>query len=195
MKKVIFGFALLTCSVIANAQTEGYSKNSTFLTGSVGISSKNDKDELTKSSSFNFTPTVGHFLSDNVAVGVGLGIGSDKVTVDGTTESEKSTFNVGAFGRYYFSPKSKFSMFGHLGVNYNSSTEKIPTPEVKTTGMDVFVAPGFNYFISNKLALEAVIGRLGYSTSKTDESGAKGSTNFGLDLNLSSIAFGINYKF
>jgi hypothetical protein len=192
MKKVIFSFVMIATAFVSNAQ-DGFSKGSKFLSGNFGISSSDNKDEVTKTSSFSVNPSVGYFISDNLAVGVGLGIGSNKVTVDGDTESESSTMSFGGFGRYYFSPKSKFTMFGHLGVNYNSSDEKVA--DFKTTGIEAFVAPGFNYWISNKLALEAVIGKIGYSTSKADFDGAESSSNFDFGLNLSSISFGMVMKF
>ena len=131
-------------------------------------------------------------VSDNLAVGVGLGIGSSKTTIAGATDSDASTMNVGGFARYYFAPKSNFTMFGHLGINYNSENDKIA--KVKTTGMDIFVAPGFNYWVSKNMALEAVIGKIGYSSSKTDVSGDKGSTGFGLGIDLSSVSFGMVFK-
>lgn len=191
MKKILLGFALLTVTVASNAQ-DGFSKGNIFMSGGIGISSSNDKDADAKTSNFAVTPSLGYMVSDNLAVGVGLGIGSSKTTVAGNTASEASALSVGGFARYYFNPKNNFSMFGHLGVNYNSENDK--TAEVKTTGMDVFVAPGFNYWISKNMALEAVIGKIGYSSSKTDEEGNKGSTDFGLGIDLSSVSFGMVFR-
>ena len=194
MKKVIFSLAMLASVGIANAQ-DGYSKGNTFLTGSLGISSQNDKDANYKTNSTTINVGVGHFLSDNVAVGVGLGIGSNKETDGTTTVVEESTLAAGAFARYYFSPKSKFSMFGHLGVNYASATDKTSDPDLKISGMDIFAAPGFNYFISKNLSLEAVIGRIGYSSAKADVTGAKGTTAFDFGIDLTSVTFGMNLRF
>ena len=191
MKKILLGFALLTFAVATQAQ-DGFSKGNIFVSGGIGISSTNEKNSDTKTSDFAVTPSLGYMVSDNLAVGIGLGIGSSKTTVAGTTESEASAMNVGGFARYYFAPKSNFTMFGHLGVNYNSENDK--TNEVKTTGMDIFVAPGFNYWVSKRLALEAVIGKIGYRSSKTDIDGDDGSTGFGLGIDLSSVSFGMVFK-
>jgi outer membrane protein len=196
MKKVFLSLALITTFGVANAQ-EGFSKGNTFLTGSLGISSINDKDTDTKSNSTTFAVGVGHFLSDNVAVGINVGFGSAKTTEVSLTTEETSAMTAGAFGRYYFSPKSKFSMFGHLGVNYVSVTDKTTNPDLKVTGMDIFAAPGFNYFVSKNLSLEAVIGRIGYSSAKASSgsANAKGTTGFDFGLDLTHIAFGMNLRF
>lgn len=196
MKKVFLSLALITTFGVANAQ-EGFSKGNTFLTGSLGISSENDKDADAKSNSTSVSIGVGHFLSNNVAVGVNLGFGSAKTTESSLTTEETSAMTVGAFGRYYFSPKSKFSMFGHLGVNYASITDKTTNPDLKVTGMDIFAAPGFNYFVSKNLSLEAVIGRIGYSSAKASSgsANAKGTTGFDFGIDLTNVTFGMNLRF
>lgn len=194
MKKVFLSIALITAFGVANAQ-EGFSKGNTFLTGSLGISSENDKDSDAKSNSTALSVGAGHFLSDHVAVGINVGFGSAKTTESSLTTEETSVMTAGAFGRYYFSPKSKFSMFGHLGVNYASLTDKTTNPDLKVTGMDIFAAPGFNYFVSKNLSLEAVIGRIGYSSAKADVTGAKGTTGFDFAIDLTSVTFGMNFKF
>lgn len=197
MKKLILGLALLTFTVATNAQ-DGFTKGSKFLTGGIGISSENDKDADTKTSSFSIAPSAGYFITDNLAVGIGVGFGSEKLTISGDTEDETSVMKVGGFGRYYFSPKNKFTMFGHLGINYASLNYKTVggvSADAKVNGIEAFVSPGFNYWISNKLALEALIGRIGYSSSKPDVDGAKGTSTFDFGLDLTSVSFGINYKF
>lgn len=192
MKKIMLSLCMLAAVGVANAQ-DGFSKGNTFITGSLGISSTNDKDADEKDNSTGINLGVGHFLTDNIAVGVGLGFGSSKSTDATTTTAESSTLAFGAFGRYYFSPKSKFSMFGHLGVNYATANNKLA--KVKVNGMDIFAAPGFNYFVSKNLALEAVIGRIGYSSAKSDVTGAKGSSSFDFGIDLTSITFGMNLRF
>ena len=196
MKKVFFFLALITAFGVVKAQ-EGFSKGNTFLTGSLGVSSENDKDADSKSNSTTFSVGVGHFLSDNIAVGINVGFGSAKTTEVSLTTEETSAMTAGAFGRYYFSPKSKFSMFSHLGLNYASVTDKTTNPDLKATGMDIFAAPGFNYFISKNLSLEAVIGRIGYTSVKASSGSlnAKGTTNFDFGIDLTNVTFGMNFRF
>ena len=109
-------------------------------------------------------------------------------------------FNLSIFFKIvnYFSPKSKFSMFGHLGVNNQSYTDKTdPNAKYKESGLDIFAAPGFNYFISKNLSLEAVIGRIGYTSVKASSgtANAKGTTNFNFGIDLTHVAFGMNLRF
>ena len=79
--------------------------------------------------------------------------------------------------------------------SYASMTDKTSTPDLKVSGMEIFAAPGFNYFVSKNLSLEAVIGRVGYSSAKADVTGAKGTTNFDFGIDLTHIAFGMNLRF
>ena len=60
--------------------------------------------------------------------------------------------------------------------------------------MSFGVTPGINYFVSDHFSIEAGFGRLGYTSTKSNASGDKGSSSFGLNLDLSTISFGLNYK-
>jgi len=193
MKKVFLFIALISIFGIATAQ-EGYSKGNTILSGTLGISSLNDKDDDTETNNTSFSVGVGNFLTQNIDIGVTVGYGSERVTESSIVTTDNSLFTAGAFGRYYFSPNSKFSIFGHLGVSYLILTDKTSNPDFKVTGMDVFAAPGFNYFISKNLSLEAVVGRIGYSSAKADVIGAKGATGFDFGIDLSNVTFGVNFR-
>jgi len=49
--------------------------------------------------------------------------------------------------------------------------------------------------LSDKVAIQASFGSLGYSTMKSDATGAKAVNNLGINLDMSSIGFGMTYKF
>ncbi len=198
MKKIILSLTALLSIAFANAQSksEGFSKGNVFVSGSVGFGSTSY--DTIKSSSFSFSPKVAYFVTNNIAIGAKLGFGSSKsdanpFTTIPTVKSETSTTTFGVFGRYYATPASKFSVFGNLGFDYSSENDKLA--KVKTNSFDLAVSPGVSYFLSNHFSMEATFGRLGYTSSKTDEKDAKATNTFGLDVNLSTISFGLNYKF
>lgn len=192
MRKVILVAALAVLGLSANAQEAdnngGFAKDDLFISGSVGYSSESTGD--IKNNQFEITPRLGYFVSENIAVGLQLGYQSVKDETP-TGDTESSTFNVGAFGRYYFMPASKFSLFGQLGVDYMSTDYDA----YKESGFGVALAPGISYFVSNNFALEATFGILGYQTVEPDVDGAEATNTFDFGVNMNDINFGIVYKF
>lgn len=199
MKKLVLTVAAVFAFGFANAQEKkegsgaGFGKGDVFVSGIFTISSEKQGED--KSNSFGIEPKVGFFVTDNIAIGGKLGYMSDKSESAGVDTNDESTFTVGAFGRYYFTPSNDFSVFANLGLDYNSITDNLTDPEFKVNGFDIALSPGFNYFVSDNFALEASFGRLGYSSTKADVDGAEAANEFGLELDLRSISFGLNYKF
>ncbi|WP_330442069.1 porin family protein [Flavobacterium sp. C4GT6] len=196
MKKVLLSLAAVFAFGLANAQeteNNGFAKGDVFLSGSVGFSSESTGD--VKTNGFNITPSAGYFVSENIAVGLSLGYTSTKDEAPNREDIKYSEFGIGAFGRYYFTPANKFSLFGQLGVGYQNGKYEQGSTEVKSDGFNVAVAPGINYFVSEHFALEATFGILSYSTSKPDFDGAESTDNFDFGVNLDNINFGIVYKF
>lgn len=191
MKKVILVAALAIFGLSANAQEAnngGFAKDDVFISGSVGYASEEVADE--KSTVFEIAPAVGYFVSENIALGLQLGYQSAKSETP-TGESEANTLAVGAFGRYYFMPASRFSLLGQLGVQYQSTDYDV----YKDSGFGVALAPGISYFVSEHFALEATFGILGYSTSKPDFDGAESTDSFAFGVDMRDINIGVVYKF
>lgn len=203
MKKIILTAAAIFAFGFANAQdatttpAKGFSNGDAFISGSVGFSSTKTGDF--KSNSFTISPKAGFFVSDNIAVGAQIGYTSstqDDFNGFDVVEVKTNEFSVGAFARYYATPASDFSLFGELGVNYNTAKTEIEGTEVgKNNGFEIAVRPGISYFISSNFALEATIGALSYETSKPDADGAESTDTFGLNINLTDVNIGIVYKF
>lgn len=193
MKKIFLSLTVLIAAFGSQAQNDGYAKGNRFLSGGFSLSSYNDKDTDEKASSFSISPRVGYFVSDHVAAGIGIGFGSQTAQVGSTDTKETNTLKLGAFARYYTNPAERFSVFAHLGFDYMTEDDKIT--EVKENGMDAFISPGISYFVRNNLAIEATFGRLGYSATRKDIEGVKGSNVLDLDINLTSLSFGMAWKF
>src|SRR5690554_1664089 len=106
MKKLILSAVAVFALTFANAQegepTFGFSEGDFLIEGNIGFGSTNDKNFDVKTSSFNFNPKAGYFISDDLAVGLDLGFGSNKTEVAGTETAKTSTVGIGAFARYYF---------------------------------------------------------------------------------------------
>jgi len=202
MKKVLFSLAALFAFGFANAQDDttsgGFKNGDAFISGTVSYDSQKTGD--LKNTSFNVTPSVGFFVTDNIALGVAVGYTSTENDNAGSGfDTKQNAFTAGVFGRYYFNPASKFNIFGQLDLGYNSTKLETYSDfgpiEYKVDGFGVGLSPGMNYWLSNHFALEATFGILGYASAKPDFPGAESSNVFSIGLNLSDINFGLVYKF
>ena len=204
MKKIILSVAAVFAFGFANAQEEtkeagngGFAKGDLFVSGSVGFNSA--KMDEAKGNEFNFRPEVGYFLTENIALGLGLEVGSAKNEgIDLYSDAYKTnSFGAEVFGRYYFTPANQFSLFAQLGVGYASvNTEAVEgAEEFKVNAFGINAGLGLNYFVANNWALQANWAGLGYNSAKADVDGAEAMNTFGLNVDMSAINFGVLYKF
>ena len=207
MKKIILSAIALSVFGFANAQEttgsndgKGFNNGDVVISGRFGISSQKTGD--VKSDSFTVSPGVGFFVSDNIMIGGQLGYTSNSedqdIFDDGDLyEVKTTTFTVGAFGRYYATPKSDFSVFGELGFVYATAKQEVDgfDGEAKVNGFGAAFTPGISYFIGDHWALDATIGELSYTSLKPDTDGADATNTFNLNLDLTDITFGVIYKF
>lgn len=194
MKKLLLSAVAVFAFTFANAQDgEGFSKGDVFISGSVGFNSSKQGDA--KSNEFSFSPAAGYFLTENIAAGARLNV----VSGENTDESTYSEFGAEVFGRYYFTPASKFSLFGELAVGFgNEKTEReigLVKVETKHANFGVNAGVGVNYFLSSNFAIEAKWAGLGYNSRKADVDNAEAENKFGLNVDMSSINLGLVYKF
>ena len=193
MRKLLFAAALVAFGFTANAQEEqtfGFAKGDLFISGSVTFSNESTGD--VKKNDFEVAPKVGYFLSENIALGAKVGYTTSK-SDNGTADANNNAFAVGAFGRYYFTPASKFSLFGELAADYMSYDNEYPTV-VEGDGFGANLGAGLNYFVSSNFSIEAGVGVLGFNSTKDD--GADDATNtFSVGGDWTNVTFGVNYKF
>ena len=187
----VFGFTNV------NAQDEnttgGFANGDLYVSGTVGFNSASQGDA--KANNLTFSPTVGYFISENIALEFNLLVGTAKEEFAGA-EDKSTSFGGGLGATYFFTPSSQFSFTLGAGVSYvNSKFEPAGGGELKNNTFAVAVAPGVNYFVSDCFALRASVGALSYASSKDDFDGAEAVNSFGLNLDLSDINFGVTYKF
>lgn len=198
MKKVILTVAAIFAFGFANAQDKnedsgsGFGKGDVFVTGGFGFGSSKTGDA--KESAFTFAPAVGYFVTENIAIGARLGFSS--MTEENVVEEKTTTFNGEVFGRYYWTPASQFSIFGEAAVGFGSNKMEIDGEDAgDSSNFGVNVGFGVNYFLSDNWSIEAGWAGLGFNSDDNGGDGAEKTNTFGLALDLSSINFGLNYKF
>lgn len=132
---------------------------------------------------FQVTPQAAFFVQDNWAVGpyVRLGFsGADSVT--------RFTYGVGALSRYYFSPgeggidnllkHGRFFVEGNVGIGGST----ISDGGASANGLDLGIGPGYTYFITSDIGLDASLkfnGNLGFGNE-----GSVTTLDFRLGLNI-----------
>lgn len=197
MKKILLSAVAVMAFGFANAQdaegTAGFAKGDLFVSGSLGFTTS--KEGEAKTTNVNFSPMLAYFITENIALGGQLTIGSGKTEV-GPVESKNNSLGINAIGRYYFTPAKSFSIFGQAQVGYlNTKEEPATGGEVKVNTFNIGVGPGMSYFVSSNFAIEAGLGVLNYTSEKPDVDGAEARNTFNLNLDLSNVNFGVVYKF
>ncbi|OBS14103.1 hypothetical protein ATE49_01765 [Elizabethkingia miricola] len=160
MKKLILSTAILATGLFsvtkAQLQKGNWMVGGNIITSSFGLNT---------GGGYNFTlqPKAAYFIDDNFALGgqvtFGFAGAKDAKTI--------YTYNVGPMARYYFNndqvdsllKHGRFFVEGNAGIGGTSGTRATATQEAgkSTTGLNVGVGPGYAYFISPNIALEALV--------------------------------------
>ena len=205
MKKVLFSAVALLAFGFANAQEEekgngGFAKGDVFVSGAVTFGSSKTGDF--KVNAFEIAPKVGYFVTENIAVGASVGLQSLKFD-NGSADATNSGLGLGAFGRYYFTPANKFSLFAELGIDYTSFDEEFDAESGTVYGssfeskeLGFGLGAGMNYFVSSNFSIEAGVAVLGYSSNDNGGGSGVDKTNtFSFGGDWRAVTFGVNYKF
>lgn len=124
-----------------------------------------------KSFNINVNPRAGYFISDGVAIGASLNGGL--TTVKGG--DNVWTYGVAPFARYYFpegaSATGRFFGQGELGIAGSSIG--------KSADLAFAVGAGYAHFVTQSVALEAVVG---YNYSKATNANATAQSGLGFSL-------------
>lgn len=221
MKKLAFSLLLLGCAATAHAQT---SAGTVLLGGSVGYGSNKEESSSGQLAAernwreFQFFPTAGYFVADNLALGLAGHFSSNKSEVSATRydpaygiyQSEYTSKSrgaaIGPFVRYYHMAGEKIGFYGQFAGRYQShrleEKSEVPfeTTNSKSTGFGAFFTPGFVFFPTNKLGLELTMGNLGYSRNTTTQEATSQrqeqkitSSGFGAFFGLQNLALGASF--
>lgn len=203
MKKLLFSAVALVAFGFVNAQEKsngGFSKGDVFASGAFSLSSEKTGD--LKTNTFELAPKVGFFVTENIAIGGKLGYSTDKVD-DGTGSGVNTGLGLGAFGRYYLTPASQFSLFAEFGLDYTSydneftrdSSGALTAADSKSKELGFGLGAGMNYFVSSNFSIEAGVAVLGYSSNDNGGNGADKTNTFSFGGDWRAVTFGVNYKF
>lgn len=168
-------------------------------------------------STFQFTPSVGYFVADNLAIGLGLGYMSTGTSTEVKPKpayqlddlDPSTNLRLGAYVQYYKMLTDQFGVAGTLGAGYQKykqvsyDNNNGSAVEDKASGFYTELTPSVVFFPVPKFAISASIGSLGYNRLNReipDDLGAPDnyeqslstfSANFGFD----QLLFGGTYYF
>ena len=159
---------------------------------------------IEKSFNFQIIPKTGYAVSNNFIIGLALGfvyIEEDNSVIDNSINSSVSrNLSVIPYVRKHYGLGRNFSLFIEGNVSYGRGWLRNNRENNNTSSSSSFgigVSPVINYFVSKHFALEAILGRLGYSKSKYrwDFANYRNLTTefFGFNLDSSTIYFGLTY--
>ena len=201
MKKIILTAAAVFAISFANAQDKkdsgfGYAKGDIVLGGNIMTMSKTTEvgGVSTKISESMIGPEVAYFISDNLALDLGLTLGSEKDAAG----DKRATSNVAVGARYYFlNLGERFKTYTNFGLNFGSDDNGGNGAE-KTSTLGLGAGIGMNYFLTSRVAINFGLGNIiSYESSKT---GNAKSSDMMINLNefnnfFSTPTFGVSYKF
>lgn len=209
MKKFLLTLtAVAGLTVASQAQEFGFEKGNFIVEGNLGFNTTNNKNTEVKTTTFNFNPKVGYFLTDKIAVGLNLAAGTvnkEENAQGADIETKSNLLGAGVFGRYYFLELgSRFKTYAELNADYTNSKSEVTTAgntvkAPKTDAFGVNAGIGANYFLTDKIAINfAFANVVGFNTSKVK--GAESINSFGANVNkfnnfFDAATFGLTFKF
>ncbi|PCE63750.1 outer membrane beta-barrel protein [Sediminicola luteus] len=192
-KTIVFTLVLAFISSLGYAQDFGLQKGDVAVSGNFAFGA--DKVGDLKTDQFEFSPSLGLMISDHVALGAGFKVGNLKKEVADEADIKLNNFSAGVFGRYYFTPKKRFTLFVQGELDYVRKKEKQGGNEINAKGFATALSGGMTFWMSKNFALEASLGVLSFERSKPDYSGAPVTKKTEFGAGLQDVKVGLIYKF
>lgn len=216
MKKIV----ALSIAMLPGFAFAQFNKGQVYVGGTLSTSLQNSNTtqpspaaNLSKNNSISAAPAVGVFLNPKIAIGGTIGYSYSLTEFDfqsfnqntGTTVNSYQKyktigFSVGAFTRYYLPISNTVYFALHEQITFTrSNSETIQgnatqetTNQTPTYSIGVSVKPVLIFFPSPKWGIEAGVGSIGYSYTRTLPNVSSGNS---FSLNAGSFSFGLAYFF
>jgi hypothetical protein len=204
MKKIaLFSFFLMLIygSVFAQIMDKG-----NFMVGStIGFSTANSKvtyggqvDEGLSAQQINIAPSIGYFVLDNLAAGLGADYTLNSVTEPNKDKTEDSDLLFGPFARYYFQMGDNVAFFivGNFGFG-NSKDQQVVSDvkqKIETNVFAVGTGPGLTVYSKGGFGIEAIV-KYNYARSNFDTTIGGVNTTTKTRTNQFSLSLGLQYYF
>ena len=207
MKKLVLSLIAVTALAFSTqAQTE---KGNFMIGGNVELNSGKSDGAPKSNIDFSVIPSVGYFVTDNLAIGTGIGYQVSKdYTYNSVTpalgfSTKQQAFVVSPFARYYKGINDQFKFFGQLSVPMSFGNTKVGTVDgdnytkvSKDNNVGVALSPGFAFFPSKKFGIEFSVNGISYndySRKDGNDNDNGGSKNFNIGANFFAPKIGVQF--
>ncbi len=200
MKKVIFSLlVMLTATISLDAQV--------FLSGDLSFDTyrPKTKDESTtikgdRHYSSNIGVRGGYFFSDDFVVGLGLGYNFNGVNRSEGSKTFSRTFSVSPFVQYYFLHSDNFAFGAEAGISTgfsggHSKIDNVTYKYDKSNSISIHFSPVALFWLNDNWALTSSFGSLFFRHYWSGDEVKSVENGFGLNASLSSLKFGVLYRF
>lgn len=174
--------------------TLGFSANNSTITqddGQGDVATENPT-----STQFNIAPSVGYFLLDEFAIGIGLDYTFNKVENKSQDTNKDSDLLFGPFARYYLPMTDDMAFFLEANFGFgNSSDDRVIAGQQQNISTNIFavgVGPGFTIFSSDAVGIETLV-KYNYARSDFDTTidGVRRKTN----TKTNQFDFSVGFRF
>jgi hypothetical protein len=180
MKKLI-GILVIACTLCANKTMAQIQRGNVLVGGDIASL------KFASGGVFdvNIDPKAAFFLKDNFALGAYVNFGLNTAKDQSTT----TTYGVGPLARYYINdPKTNVLRHGRLFFEGNVGIEGNNTAHVSTNGLGLGIGPGYAYFITPNVGLEALLKYNGIVGFGNQAYSSTVNLGFGFQIYLSNRA-------
>lgn len=192
---MVFSFLMGSFCTVSYGQ---FAEDSKAVGGNVGFYSQtvNPPSGLDFSqNSFQLQLNGGYFFKENLEAGIRLGLvtmGSEQENQQGAQRDSWSSFEIGPYGRAYYTITDVLALFGEGGLQFGFGGD---SGENRLRTFEMGVRPGVILMVNENLGLEAKLGFLGYQRQASGESENFNDTKeissvFQAGLNLNTVSFG-----
>jgi hypothetical protein len=149
-------------------------------------------EQASKSFTVNLSPNMGYFILDNLAIGLGLGVGFtiiDSESGDYNTSLTSTSLSAGPFVRYYI-PTSKVLPFFELGGSYSWSNMNIDDTKVNMVTFNYGGGIGLAVPLGERVMADVLVGYNSLSMKYDQENEYNQTTktgNFGLNIGFTIL--------
>lgn len=148
--------------------------------------------------SFQLQLNGGYFFKQNLEAGLRLGLEVSSLEQEnrqGTVRQSLSSFEIGPYGRAYYTITDVVALFGEGGLQFGFGGG---SNDVRIRTFEMGVRPGVTLMVNENLGLEAKVGFFGYQRSATGERENFNDTKevsslLRAGLNLNAVSFGFRF--
>lgn len=208
--KIVKILSLFFLSVFVMPSVQGqFSERGRFLLGSaVGFATNTSNisyadgvpgmtEETPQNTQWNVAPSIGYFLFDNFALGIGLDYTSSSETRVGQEKAKDADLLFGPFARYYF-PFDDKAIFLQANFGFGNSSDNLTingeNQKINTNIFAVGAGPGFTIFSNDAIGLEALV-KYNYARSKFDINVGGVKTTTTTKTNQIALSLGLQVYF